>query len=126
MIREVCVLALALGAMSSAFAVRVLEQPEGAYELDPATVTLPASSVGSVIFRSCPDCSTVTLRVGTATTYEINRVPITFEEFLRRTTELGESSIGWGESLLTVFYDVETHRVTRIALFQRAPLAALD
>jgi hypothetical protein len=126
MIRKFCVLAVALGAMSSASAVRVLEQPEGAYELDPVTVTLPASSAGSVIFRSCPDCTTVTLRVSSTTTYEINGAPLTLEEFLRRTTELRESRGGWGESVLTVFYDVETHRVTRMALFQRASLAALD
>ena len=124
MIRKMLLIACALSATSMAWAVRVLEQHEGAYEIDPATATLPGSEAGSVIFRPCADCATVSLRVSSATLYEINHAPLRLEDFLRRTAELRDGDAGWGQALLTVYYDVETHRATRLALFHRAAATA--
>ena len=114
--RILCMLLILAGAASPALAVRVLEQPEGAYELDLNDVTLPGSTAGSIIFQPCPDCATVSLRVSLGTRYQIDGAPLPLEDFLRATSRLAGSATDADQPMLTVYYDRDSRRVTRVAL----------
>jgi hypothetical protein len=116
--RLLCMLLLLAGSTSPAWAVRVLEQPEGAYELSLNDVTLPGSTAGSIIFQPCPDCTTVSLRVSLDTRYQINGAPLALEDFLRAVDRLAGSAADANAPMLTVYYDRESRRVTRVALLR--------
>jgi hypothetical protein len=107
--------ALALGAVNTGMAARIVSQPEGSYEVQLAEVLLPGSTAGSVIFKPCPDCDSTSMSLTAATTYTVNRSPVAFTEF----AEAGAAfrAVNGGRSTAVyVFYDVETGRVNRLAL----------
>ena len=60
------------GSLSTAWAYRVIEQPEDAYELMLGEVSLPRGVAGTVIFKPCAECTTTSLRVTSETAYFIN------------------------------------------------------
>lgn len=122
MYRNAWILIVLACALEPAWAVRVIEQPEGAYELALGDVRLPAGVTGSISFRPCPDCSSTSLRVSGATRYSINGTAVTREDLLRTVERLQQTDGDWAETLLTVYYDRASHRVNRIALLR--PVAA--
>ena len=61
MVRKLVLLVISLSAVaSSAWAYRVIEQPEGAYELSLGFVRLPANERSAVVFTECDGCRTMT------------------------------------------------------------------
>ncbi len=107
-------LALMLGGMSSAWAYRVIEQNEDAYELVLGEVRLPRGVTGSVIFRACPTCTTTSLRVTRATTYFVNGAPLEFPEFLAAVQAIRQTDGGNRNTAVYVFLDIESRRVNRL------------
>jgi hypothetical protein len=116
--RIVLPLLLALGSIGSASAFRVLDQVEAPYELSLAAVQLPADARGAVSFKTCDSCRTVTHRVSTSTRYFLNRAEVTLEGLNLAATNIRRSGESADRTLVAVFIDIESHRVTRIAIQQ--------
>ena len=109
-------LALLLSSISSAWANRVIEQTEDAYELVLGEVSLPLGQTGSVIFRPCPACTVTSLRVTSATTYFVNGVPLEFPDFLAAVEAIRRISRGEQSSAVYVFFDIESRRINRLKI----------
>jgi len=118
MYRNSWILIVLACALEPAWAVRVIEQPEGAYELALGDVSLPTGVTGTVTFRPCPDCSSTSLRVSSATRYFINGTAVTREDLLRNVERLQQTDGDWAETMVTVYYDRASHRINRITLLR--------
>ena len=109
-------LALLLGSISSAWAYRVIEQTEDAYELVLGEVSLPRGVSSSVIFKACPVCTMTSLRVTSATTYFVNGTPLEFPDFLEAATAIRQMDGGNRNTAVYVFFDIKSRRVNRLEL----------
>ena len=108
------ILVLAFG---SAIAARTIEPIEGGgYELTLSNVVLPTSTAGSVIFRVCDACDQITLRVSSETGYLINDQQLALADFLVAVEEIRLTSDANESTAVTIFYDLEATRATRIML----------
>ncbi len=114
-------LVLLLGSLSSAWAYRVIEQTEDAYELMLGEVSLPRSAAGTVIFKPCPDCNTTALRVSAETLYFVNGSPMELSDFLARAEEIRKMDGGNQNTAVYLFYDVDSQRVNRLMLDHFTP-----
>ena len=104
-----------LVAPPGAQATRVLKLIEGAYEALLADVVLPANAAGFVTLPPCSTCPPTSLGVDGQTTYLVENVPLTFAEFIEAAGSLIASGRG-RDAAVYVYYDLETKRVTRLAL----------
>ncbi len=109
-------LALLLGSISPAWASRVIEQTEDAYELVLGEVSLPRGETGTVIFRLCPGCTITSLRVTRATTYFVNGAPLEFADFLEAVEAIRRMSRGNQNTAVYLFFDIESRRINRLAV----------
>ena len=107
-------LALLLGSISSAWAYRVIEQTEDAYELVLGEVSLPRGETGTVIFRLCPACTRTSLRVTGATTYFVNGAPLEFSDFLEAAEAIRRMNRGNQDTAVYVFFDMESRLINRL------------
>jgi len=105
----------ALCAAGGASATRVLELIEGAYEAMLADVVLPASTAGFVTFPPCSTCPPTSLGVDNRTVYLVDGAALPFSDFIQAASLLTASGRA-REAAVYVFYDLETKRVTRLAL----------
>lgn len=116
MLRLLMVFALLSAPITSAFALRVLEEVENSFELTLAEVQLPTSATGAVSFRGCDGCRATTLRVTTSTKYLIDGTEVALAELQRIAEELRQSS-SRGEDVFTgVYFDLASSEVTRISI----------
>jgi hypothetical protein len=99
---------------------QTLQIIEGAYELTLGNVYFPSSTVGSVIFRSCAQCESRTLRVDTGTRYLTARGTQPLPDFLDQVAELKTLEIVNDHTPVTVFYSMDSGRVTRISVHDQA------
>ncbi len=111
-------LALLLGSISSAWAYRVIEQNEDAYELMLDEVSLPRGETGSIIFKPCAACTTALLRVTTATTYFVNGEPLEYPDFLEAMEEIRRLHRSNRKTGVVVYFDIESRRVNRLWIAQ--------
>lgn len=116
MTRAMITLVLTL-ALSAAAAARTLELVEGAYEVRLGDVTLPRSAAGSAVFTPCADCDSVGLQVTSSTRYFVSDRALPLPEFLEAVAALREATDDGEETLVGVFFDLRTNRVTRITVF---------
>ena len=106
----IATLLLTLGLAAPASATRVMYQPEDAYELSLGEVSLPQRVGGSVIFKPCPECKTVGLRVTTDTRYFVAGQQVTVGELAKAVEKLERTTN------VTVFFDKETRFVNRLKI----------
>jgi hypothetical protein len=106
---------LAIAAMSPAMAA--LQAIEQAWELRLDQVTLPGDHGGRLVVRRCAGCAPVLLQLTATTQYYLSPQPqgVSLQELLD-----AAESLPLRNSLLNVFYDPATRRVTRLRL-ERAP-----
>lgn len=105
-----------LGAASATQAQPALELKEASYELTLENVTLPSSTVGTVIFRECPECATHSMPVNPATRYFVDGVELSFDKF-RAAADTLRSSLGPDLAVgVYVHYALDTSAVNRIRL----------
>jgi len=109
-------IALGVGSLSPAWAYRVLEQLEQAYELQLGQVTLPAGADGSVVFTPCSTCRTMSLRVSQATVYSVGESLVDLATLRRQADSLRATADGQRRTGVYVFYDPASLRVTRLTL----------
>jgi len=121
MIRALSLIAIGLVTMaSSAWAYRIIEQPEDAYELTLGMVRLPASERAAVVFRACEDCRTTSMRVTADTRYFANGAPITLKELNDIAADLLATAAGRNDTLIYIYYDVASLRINRLAISYRS------
>jgi len=105
----------ALAAAPAAFSTRVLELIEDAHEALLADVVLPASTAGFVTLPPCSTCPPTSLAVGADTVYLVENEAVPFADFIAAAATLTASGRARSAAVY-VFYDLETKRVTRLAL----------
>ncbi|MFL2547136.1 MAG: hypothetical protein ACJ0SL_07210 [Candidatus Rariloculaceae bacterium] len=110
--RSALALGLVLLASANAWSYRVIGQPEDAYEFLLSEVALPASVTGLISFSGCTSCVASALRVTSTTAYQLDGIAIALDELLL-TVERIESE---ENTLVTVFFDVESLLVNRITV----------
>lgn len=117
MIRGIIVtIALCVATLNSAWAYRVLEQVEQAYELKLGVVTLPGGPNGSVVFTPCSTCRTMSLRVTEGTRYSVGGSPVDLATLRERADALRATVDGQMKVGVYVYVDPATLRVTRLKL----------
>ena len=102
---------IALGLTGPASATRVLYQPEDAYELSLGDVGMPKHVGDAVIFKPCPECKAVGLRVTAETRYFVSGQQVALEELAELAAALGRSTH------VAVFFDKESRLVNRITIY---------
>jgi hypothetical protein len=107
---------LMLSSISSAWAYRVMEQMEDAYELVLGEVILPRGVSSSLIIRPCSDCMTTSLRVNRATTYFVNGATMEFPDFIKAAEAIRDMDGGNQNTAVYVFFDIESRQVNRLML----------
>lgn len=91
----------------AATANAILIEIEDSREIDAATVTLPGSTAGYLLFKPCGQCASVSMQVNIDTQYFLGGQEVTLNVF-RQDAEL--------EGLMNLFYEPESGIVTRIEL----------
>ena len=93
-----------------------MEQPEDAYELRLAEVSLPGSLDGSVIFRACSDCRTTALRITQTTLFEVDGQRVDLKSLNEAAKALrGRRGEGAGTAVY-IFFNIDSRLVTRLVL----------
>jgi hypothetical protein len=117
MLRTILViLVLSLGSVGSAWALKIVGQPENAVELTLANVTLPTGVTGAVQFRTCEDCKAQSLPVSSNTKYLVNNREVRREDFLLAGEGIRGQRGAAATTFVGVYYDVASQHVNRIAL----------
>jgi hypothetical protein len=102
--------------LSPAWAYRVLEQLEQAYELQLGQVRLPDGANGTVVFTPCSTCTTQSLRVTQETTYTISGSPVDLLTLREQADSLRATVDGQTRAAVYIFYDPASLRVRRLTL----------
>jgi len=89
---------------------------EGAHELQLDQVSFPASNSGTLVFRPCQNCGSESLKLTPATVFLAAGSKLAFEEFQRRVLEVKTLTASTAVVPVTVFYDLVSGDVTRVAL----------
>lgn len=121
MMPRILVAAAMLFAFANANALRVLNPVENAVEVSLSNLTLPSDAAGTVTLRECTDCPYSNHRLGDGATFRVDRKAATFEEMrdFVAATRLSRAAID--NTIVTVFLDVNTARITRISMRRSAP-----
>jgi hypothetical protein len=114
-IRILAILAL-LGFMGSASAFRVLGQPERPFELTLSQITLPKDTGGSVTLHECEKCGISTRRFFDGAKFVIDGREIRYADFLQVVNDLRGNSKTNDATVVNVYIDIATERVTRVAI----------
>jgi hypothetical protein len=102
---------------ASAWAYRVVELVEEAYEVGLPDLDLPLRSPGNAVVRPCAGCASVNLALDGRTTFFIQDRPTDYATFLELTNEIRDSSIDPSSVSFGVFYRPGSALVTRIKLY---------
>jgi hypothetical protein len=108
-----------LAVLGTAHANRVLDQPERSFELSLSQLTLPSSANGGLTVKACADCAYATHVLTAGTVYFVNNQRVAFEDFSRIAGVVRANRSSLDTAVAGVFIDIETGRVTRVALHYR-------
>lgn len=113
------IIALGLLVMTaSASAGRTVELIENSREVALGNVTMPTQG-GTVIVRPCDECEPESMRVRSDARYEIGDRALPLNEFKRAAAEIRDTTADGENTLVGIYYDRESGRVTRIKVFAR-------
>jgi hypothetical protein len=111
--------AVTLGVPGTATAVRIVGQPEADYELSLANVqTLPQSTAGYIIFKTCPSCDTTSMTVSADTIYLVGQAPVSLAQFLETAASYRQADADG--AYLFIFYDIASRHVNRVVVSRPA------
>lgn len=116
MFRKTFLIAIAAMLVGAANA-RTLEIVESAYEAVLAEVNFPGNAAGTLVVRLCASCDPKAMLVSPATVYiGPEGRSLALADFLERVAALRQSADGNQTTAVTVFYDPESNRVTRVSV----------
>ena len=104
-----------LGLASLANAQSSFQLVEGGFELTLADVTLPNSTAGTMIVQECASCDRQSLLVNASTVYRLPTGDVSLADFRAAVNEL-MLTVDGRETYVSVFYNLQTRRVTRVSL----------
>jgi hypothetical protein len=110
--------ALALTIATNAWAYRVIEQLEDAYELFLDEIELPGSIAGSVSFKPCNLCDAMSMTVTAATRYYTNGTLLALDDFRDVANAIRKVPGHEENTVITVFFDLNSMRVNRLEIDQ--------
>jgi hypothetical protein len=117
MLRTILVIAaVSLSSISTAWALKIVGQPETSFELTLAGVTLPESASGAVRFRTCETCAVQALSVTRATKYFVDSREVTLDDFALTAAGIREQPDAAEGTFVGLYVDIASQRVNRIAL----------
>jgi hypothetical protein len=116
MIAKAFIAATLLLAFNTAGAVRVVEQVERAVELTLGDLILPSAGGSTISFRQCATCSINTHQLTDSTEFKANGQTVQLVDFLRIADEIASKPNGKNTAVAAVFLDINTGRLTRVAL----------
>lgn len=119
MLRTIIAILVILSSASSAWALKIVSQPESSVELTLADLTLPDGTSGSIRFRTCSTCKFTALRVTAATKYLVDDRELALEDFLLTAAGIRDQRGAAESTFAGVFVDVASQNVNRIALSRR-------
>ena len=114
MAKPLLIVALLLSFAAPAGA-RTIIALERAFAVTLPSVRLPAGDVGTVSFKTCADCAYRTHRTMATTGYEANGRSLPLSELLRVVDDI-ERAGKQDDTVVAVFLDIATERVTRVTL----------
>lgn len=121
MLRQILTVASLAYVVGTAHAGSLLEAVEQAAEVPLVFLDLPAIEGGLLKFSVCRECETRSVVMSGSTGYLVNNRPVTFEEFAATVNTAQASGDIARRSLVGLYFDDASKRLTRIALV--TPLA---
>ena len=106
-----------LGLVNTAGAVRVLKEVERPFEISVGQLTLPADAGGTLTLRECDTCKFGSYRLQGSTQFVLDGRQANYADF-RRTVDGLRASAAGNATVISVFIDRTTERVTRISVRQ--------
>jgi hypothetical protein len=118
MTRSIVTFVILLAGMvaGTAHAFRVIEEVENSVELALGEVTLPRDPTGTVQYRPCATCSTVTHAVSQGTTYRLNGRALPLAEFLVEVEDIRRRPSVEARAVAFVYFDLNTKDVNRVTI----------
>ena len=104
-----------LGLLNSAGAVRVLKEVERPFEIAIGALTLPRDAGGSLTLRACDTCRVGSYRLQGTTVFVLDDRLVAYADLSHAVDALRGSTAG-DATVVTVFVDRDTERVTRISV----------
>ena len=120
MIVKIIAAFVAFAWLSAAHAARVLEQPERSFEVTLSSLNVPSDAGGGLTFRNCESCAFSTHLLTSSTEYSLNAQVVPFAEFQRIAEELRADRRASETTVVAIFVDVDSGRVTRVKIFGEA------
>ena len=114
--RRLLITIVLLSSLSGGAAAQTLELIERATELTLDEVTLPTALGGTVNFKDCRTCAVTTHRTTNATVFVANGQTLSLADYLRLVDEIRAQGDKDKSTLVTVYLDIATGVVTRVAL----------
>ncbi|MGI9258947.1 MAG: hypothetical protein ACR2QQ_08935 [Gammaproteobacteria bacterium] len=118
LLSRLTVIVLLASFAASAWAYRVVELVEEAYEVGLEDLDLPARSPGNAVVRPCSGCTAIYLTLDGRTTFFIQDRPTDYATFFELTNEIRDSSSDPSSITFGVFYRPGSAIVTRIKLYE--------
>jgi hypothetical protein len=116
MLRTAFVLVLALGALDTARAQRIIDPVETSFEIPLALATLPASGVGDVSFKTCDKCTSYSRLLTPSTRFFVSGREVAAADFVAAAGDIRKAETGNPRALLTLHVDKKTTDVNRAAI----------
>jgi hypothetical protein len=119
MLRTILVIAaMSLSSMGTAWALKIVGQPETSFELTLAGLTLPANASGTVRVQTCDTCKFQALSVTAATKYFLDGHEVGLDDFALTVAGLREQGDSAASTFVGVYVDIASQRVNRITLLR--------
>ena len=115
MAKPLLIVALLLLSLAAPAGARTIIQLERAFAMTLPGVKLPAGDVGTVSFKTCADCPYRTHRTMAETVYQANGRSLPLVDLLRVVDDI-ERAGKQDDTVVAVFLDIATERVTRVTL----------
>jgi hypothetical protein len=114
-IRILAVIAM-IALMGPANALRVIEQPERPFELVLSQIALPQDTSGSVTLHENDKGRVSTRRFTDGAKFIVDGRELRYADFLKVVADLRGGSTTNDRTVVNVYVDVDTERVTRVAI----------
>ena len=85
---------------------------ELAHEVPLTEFVVPVTQNGTLNFRACAGCQSVSSRLTPNTLYVINKQEVSLHEFRKQVTSVGDRS----EYYLTIVQHLETNTITKVSI----------
>jgi hypothetical protein len=112
------IVAMSLSSIGTAWALKIVGQPETSFELSLAGLTLPTNASGSVRVQTCETCKLQTLAVTAATKYFVDGHEVDLDGFALTAAGIREQDGVAESTFVGVYVDIASQRVNRITLLR--------